>query len=156
MNHYNFIFHDCTNFDCCFDFWLYFVCYRETELCSSNCRLSPSIPTTQILNEFILPSSSIVNNVTTSPRYMSTYRNTTTTPTINNRLSLGQNICKSSNINSSNSSCNHLNLISSSLNIQRRSMFIRTQDTPNPNSLKFYPGTKVRTNIQKYQTFIWY
>ncbi|CAG7716817.1 unnamed protein product [Allacma fusca] len=26
---------------------------------------------------------------------------------------------------------------------QRRSMFIRTQDTPNPNSLKFYPGTQV-------------
>jgi len=25
----------------------------------------------------------------------------------------------------------------------KRNMFIRTQDTPNPNSLKFYPGTKV-------------
>lgn len=27
--------------------------------------------------------------------------------------------------------------------IQRRSMFIQTQDTPNPNSLKFLPGTAV-------------
>lgn len=27
-----------------------------------------------------------------------------------------------------------------------RSMFIQTQDTPNPNSLKFLPGVKVRLN----------
>ena len=147
MNHYNYIAYDwvLTWIDSCFDFWLYFICYRKTELYSSNCRSSPSIPTAQILNGFMLSSSSIVKNVTTCPRYMRTYRNTTTT-TINNKLSLGQNICQSSNINNSNSSCNPLNLISSSLNIQRRSMFIRTQDTTNPNILNFHPGTKVSTN----------
>jgi len=29
------------------------------------------------------------------------------------------------------------------INVPSRTMFIRTQDTPNPNSLKFYPGTQV-------------
>merc|ERR1719293_358299 len=32
---------------------------------------------------------------------------------------------------------------SAALNQQKRSMFIQTQETPNPHSLKFVPGTKV-------------
>lgn len=37
-----------------------------------------------------------------------------------------------------------LNLNNLLLQVPTRSMFIRTQETPNPNSLKFYPGTQVR------------